>query len=101
MSYNPIGNKPWSEANYLEERTKMSHQNLIADARARYAGRKALLCEEAAPQSREYFIPCAAPAARFVLSERGRVVYAMCAPCASHNVRNRGCQDLGPTGAAR
>ncbi|MDD5301477.1 MAG: hypothetical protein PHS14_00095 [Elusimicrobia bacterium] len=75
-------------------------RELISAARARHPGRKSPLCEEAAPQSRTYYIPCAAPAARFVLSERGRVVYAMCQPCADHNVRNRGCQDLGPTGAA-
>lgn len=78
----------------------MNHDDLIAEARTRHPKRKELLCEEAAPQSREYYIPCAAPGARFVLSERGRVVYVMCAPCAHHNVRNRGCQDLGPVRVA-
>ncbi len=69
--------------------------DLIAAARTRHAGRTLLLCEEAAPQSRDYYIPCSAPAVKFVLSERGRVVYAMCAPCASHNIKNRGCEDAG------
>lgn len=68
---------------------------LISEARTRHEGRKVLLCEEASPQSREYFIPCAAPATRFILSERGRVVYAMCSGCADHNVRNRGAKAVG------
>jgi len=66
---------------------------LRIEARDRQA---VLLCEEAHPSSREKFIPCAAPAARFILSERGKKVYAMCAGCASHNTHNRGAEDLGP-----
>jgi hypothetical protein len=71
------------------------HQKLIDDAVERQKAKGYLTCEEASPQSRETFIPCGQPAVRFVLSERGRVVYAMCAGCASHNVHNRGCLEVG------
>lgn len=71
------------------------HQKLIDEAVAEQPGPKPLTCREASPASGAYYIPCAAPATRFILSERGRRVYPMCGPCASHNVRNRGCEDLG------
>lgn len=76
---------------------------LIEQAKTRHKDRTTLRCEEAAPQSSQYYIPCGRVATRFILSERGRVVYAMCAPCGGHNTRNRGCEDLGavetPAGA--
>jgi hypothetical protein len=68
---------------------------LIDEAKARQSGIERPECEEASTMSRETFIPCGAPATRFILSERGKKVYAMCPPCASHNVRNRGAEDVG------
>jgi hypothetical protein len=48
-------------------------------------------CEEASINSRETFIPCGAPAKAVVWHERdGKHTYLMCAPCAHHNVKNRG-----------
>jgi hypothetical protein len=77
--------KPTEEQKYLIEQAKTRHKDQTT-----------LRCEEAAPQSSQYYIPCGRVATRFILSERGRVVYAMCTPCASHNAKNRSCQDLGP-----
>lgn len=76
------------------------HKKLIEAARKRQSckGNPPLVCEEASIHSRETYIPCAAPAVKFVLSERGKVVYPMCAGCASHNIRNRDCEDLGAIG---
>ena len=52
---------------------------------------KGLGCEEASIHSRETFIPCGAPAAAVVWHKRdGKHTYLMCAPCAWHNVKNRG-----------
>jgi hypothetical protein len=48
-------------------------------------------CEEASIHSKKTFIPCGAPAVAVVWHERdGKHTYLMCAPCAFHNVRNRG-----------
>lgn len=52
-------------------------------------------CEEASPLSVKTYIACGVKATRRILSERGRKTYSMCDPCASHNVRNRGCEDVG------
>jgi hypothetical protein len=56
-------------------------------------------CEEASPLSHETYVPCNAPAARMVAFMRGGEVlegpFRMCAPCADHNVRNRGATDQG------
>ena len=50
-----------------------------------------LRCEEASMLSRGAYIPCGAPAAAVVWHRRdGKHTYLMCAPCAWHNVRNRG-----------
>lgn len=76
-------------------------QALIEAAKTRHKDRTTLRCEEAAPQSSQYYIPCGRVATTFVLSECGRVVYAMCTPCADHNTRNRRCQDLGPVEPAK
>lgn len=47
-------------------------------------------CEEASTLSREFYIPCNAPAEYLVdfpgRDERG---YRMCRPCMDHNVHNR------------
>lgn len=48
------------------------------------------LCEEASPRSHQFYIACGRPAEFIVEFERsGEGPYAMCAPCADHNVRNR------------
>ena len=49
-----------------------------------------LACQEASILSRETFIPCGAPGAAVVWLERDKRAYVMCAPCAWHNVKNRG-----------
>ena len=53
-------------------------------------------CEEASPLSREKYIPCNAPAVAIIYHDRDRREYRMCAPCADHNVRNRGGKMVGP-----
>lgn len=95
--YNPIGNKPWSNAEHLRMREKVLTLRaiLVVDAIKEQPGDAPLTCREASPASREAYIPCGRPAARFVLSERGKRVYPMCQPCADHNVRNRGALDIG------
>jgi hypothetical protein len=70
-------------------------QDLIDVARLRQPFKRGLLCEEASIHSQETYIPCASPATRFVLSERGTIIYPMCASCATHNIRNRDCDDVG------
>ncbi len=57
-------------------------------------------CEEASPQSGEYYIPCNRPAVRMVKNRDPQSPYRMCAMCADHNVRNRGAEDVGPYGPA-
>lgn len=57
-----------------------------------------LRCDEASMHSREFYIPCNAPAAAIVTNRRQTVV--MCLPCAWHNVRNRGARLLMTTDAA-
>lgn len=52
-------------------------------------------CEEASVHSVLFYIPCNTPAARRVWSPRDSREYRMCAPCAFHNVHNRGCEDRG------
>ena len=47
-------------------------------------------CQEASMLSRGSYIPCFAPAVAIVYHDRDRRGYYMCAPCADHNVRNRG-----------
>lgn len=69
-------------------------ERLIQEARDEQYGRS-LECREASPLSIYQYIPCGAPAVRFVLSERGKKVYPMCASCADHNVRHRDAQDVG------
>ncbi|MES2155439.1 MAG: hypothetical protein V4510_09925 [bacterium] len=98
MTFNPIGNKPWSaaEAGRMREKVMARNTILIVEALKAQPGDAPLTCQEASPASRETFIACGAPAARFVLSERGQKVYPMCEPCATHNVRNRGAEDVGP-----
>ena len=58
-------------------------------------------CQEASISSRDYYIPCDAPAVR-VIEQRDGDVLRMCAHCARHNLEDRGGQDLGmyegPTG---
>jgi hypothetical protein len=54
-------------------------------------------CEEAAMTSREFYIPCNAPAVSVVhWPKRGEGPYRMCGPCADHSVRNRGAELVGP-----
>lgn len=53
-------------------------------------------CEEASPMSASFYIPCNAPASKIVFSPSDKQEYRMCAPCASHNVNNRGAEDRGP-----
>lgn len=54
-------------------------------------------CEEAAPISSQFYIPCNQPATRMVsFIERGEGPYRMCAGCAWHNTKNRGATDIGP-----
>lgn len=49
-----------------------------------------LACQEASIHSRETFIACGAPGAAVVWHQKDRRAYVMCAPCAWHNVKNRG-----------
>lgn len=79
---------------WVEDGKIFATRKLIDEAKARQSG-KPPECEEASIHSRETYIPCAAPATRFILSERGAKVYAMCQTCAYHNVRNRGAEDVG------
>lgn len=51
-------------------------------------------CEEASPLSKESYVPCLSPADALVRHERDGRDYYMCAPCASHNTRNRGAKLL-------
>jgi hypothetical protein len=53
-------------------------------------------CEEASHLSKQSYIPCNAPAVRVVFHKRDNYAYRMCAPCADHNIRNRGGEDRGP-----
>lgn len=52
-------------------------------------------CEEASPQSHQFYIACGKPA-EFIVQylHGGEPPYAMCAACAEHNVLNRGAQYL-------
>jgi hypothetical protein len=52
-------------------------------------------CEEASLYSREFYIPCNAPATQVLLSDRETATYRMCEPCAAHNLR-RGLTLVGP-----
>jgi len=55
------------------------------------------MCEEASPMSRDYYIPCNAPATTMIAwPSRNEGPYRMCESCAWHNVKNRGATDLGP-----
>lgn len=47
-------------------------------------------CQEASIFSRESYVPCSKPAVAIVRHEKDQRAYYMCAPCADHNVRNRG-----------
>lgn len=48
-------------------------------------------CQEAhAFLSNTRYFPCSQPATRIVFHEKDKRDYAMCDPCADHNVRNRG-----------
>lgn len=47
-------------------------------------------CQEASILSRAHYIPCGAPASAIVYHDGDGRGYYMCAPCADHNVRNRG-----------
>jgi hypothetical protein len=47
-------------------------------------------CQEASMYSRGFYIPCGQPAVAVVRHDKDRRSYYMCAPCADHNVRNRG-----------
>lgn len=47
-------------------------------------------CQEASTLSGAFYIPCGAPAVAIVHHEKDGRSYYMCAPCADHNVRNRG-----------
>jgi hypothetical protein len=47
-------------------------------------------CQEASILSHNFYIPCGAPAVAIVRHDKDRRSYYMCAPCADHNVRNRG-----------
>lgn len=59
-----------------------------------------LTCEEASTASLHTYIPCGAPAAAVVWHRRdGKHTYLMCAPCAWHNVKNRGGRLLMATDA--
>jgi hypothetical protein len=49
-----------------------------------------LACQEASILSRETYIPCGVLGAAVVWHGKDRRAYVMCAPCAWHNVRNRG-----------
>lgn len=50
-------------------------------------------CEEAAPESHDFYIPCNRPAVTTVaFVRRGEGPYRMCAPCAAHNTNNRGAE---------
>ena len=46
-------------------------------------------CEEASPQSHQHYIACGQPAL-FVVRQANGEQYNMCAPCADHNIKNRG-----------
>lgn len=48
-------------------------------------------CEEASPMSRNFYVPCNAPATCHVAPIRGgEGPFRMCRRCGEHNVRNRG-----------
>ncbi len=47
-------------------------------------------CQEASPLSFHNYIACGAPAVAIVFHDRDGRGYYMCAPCADHNIRNRG-----------
>jgi Zn finger protein HypA/HybF involved in hydrogenase expression len=51
-------------------------------------------CEEASVLSKESYIPCGAPATKLVYHRKDRRTYPMCPPCASHNIRNRGGEEV-------
>jgi len=52
-------------------------------------------CEEASTLSREFYVPCNAPATLLVKNRDPRP-YRMCAACADHNVHNRGARVVRP-----
>lgn len=47
-------------------------------------------CQEASMLSRGEYVPCSAPAVAIVHHDKDGRSYYMCAPCADHNLRNRG-----------
>ncbi len=53
-------------------------------------------CQEASPRSHDEFIACGAPGAKMVFHQKDRRAYVMCAPCADHNIRSRGGEELRP-----
>jgi hypothetical protein len=52
------------------------------------------LCQEASFLSRATYIPCSQPATHVIYHTKDRRAYYMCDPCADHNVRNRGGEDV-------
>lgn len=50
-------------------------------------------CEEASSMSRDFYIPCNAPASKVLSCDRDGRDYRMCEPCAWHNLR-RGMVDV-------
>jgi len=52
-------------------------------------------CQEASILSKEYYIPCGAPAT-MIVDNGDKQPYWMCEPCGTHNVRNRGGVKLKP-----
>lgn len=49
-----------------------------------------LTCQEQSIHARDVSIPCGVPAVAIVWHARDNRAYLMCAPCADHNVLNRG-----------
>lgn len=79
-----------------QKRIKVLIEEARQEQQVRYGGSgKVLKCREASPLSVSSYIACGERATRFILSERGTRVYPMCDGCASHNVRNRDCEDVG------
>ena len=48
-------------------------------------------CQEASPMSHNFYIACGKPA-EFMVRAKDGMTLAMCAPCADHNVKNRGAK---------
>lgn len=44
-------------------------------------------CEEASIHSKDFYIPCNAPAKNFMYSKRDNRIYLMCDPCANHSLK--------------